>query len=62
MDGNKEDTGKCLHIGKEGVSIHTRDHYPYGTKYSSVITKSISFFKVLSAMYCLLLISMYSHA
>ena len=61
MDGNKEDTGKCL-IGKEGVGVHTREHYPYGAKCSSVITKSKSFFKLLSAVYCLLLIVMYSHA
>ena len=51
MDANKEDTGKCLHIGKEGVA-----------KCSSVITKSIRFFKQLSVVYCFLLIPMYSHA
>ena len=62
MDGNKEDTGKWLHIGKEGVGVHTREHYPYGAKCYSVITKSKSFFKLLSAVYCLLLIVMYSHA
>jgi len=62
MDANKEDTGRCLHIGKEGVAVHTREHYPYGTKCSSIITKSISFFKQLSAVYCFLLIPMYSHA
>ena len=62
MDANKEDTGKCLHIGKEGVAVHTREHYPYGTKCSSVITKSIRFFKQLSVVYCFLLIPMYSHA
>ena len=62
MDGNKEDTGKCLHIGKEGVGVHTCEHYPYGAKCSSVITKSKRFFKLLSAVYCLLLIVMYSHA
>ena len=62
MDGNKEDTGKCLHIGKDMVGVHTREHYPYGAKCSSVITKSKSFFKLLSAVYCLLLIVMYSHA
>ena len=62
MDANKEDTGRCLHIGKERVAVHTREHYPYGTKCSSVITKSTSFFKQLSAVYCFLLIPMYSHA